>query len=58
MSRMSKSPTISHPGKGTSMAQKTAVGSGARPTSSKVKIPTSAPASPRTLSRAPGGWLK
>ena len=58
MSRISKSPTIAHTGKGTSMPMKTAVGSGSRPTASKVKIKTSAPAQPRTLGRAPGGWLK
>ena len=41
-----------------SAPQKTAVGSGSRPTSSKMGIQTSAAADPRTLGRAPSGWLK
>ncbi len=41
-----------------SMPIKVAVGSGARPTPSVVKIMTSAPTEPHTLGRAPGGWLK
>lgn len=57
MSRVSKSPTIAHP-KGTSLKQNTAVGSGSRPTPSKVKIATSAPADPKGLGRKPSGALK
>lgn len=57
MSIISNSPTIA-PATGSSMPQKTSVGSGSRPTSSKVKIDTSAPAEPHTLGRAPQGWLK
>lgn len=34
------------------------VGSGSRPTPSKFSTPTSAPTNPRTLGRAPAGWLK
>lgn len=36
----------------------TAVGGGSRPTTSKIATPTSAPANPHTLGRAPGSWLK
>jgi len=57
MGIISKSPTVPHP-KGSSMKQNTKVGSGSRPTKSSVPIKTSAPASPRGLGRAPGGWLK
>lgn len=57
MGIISKSPTIK-PSKGTSAPQKTAVGSGSRPTKSKIMLDTSAPSQPRTLGRAPGGWLK
>lgn len=42
----------------TSMPQKTAVGSGSRPTGGKVGIMTSAPANPHTLERAPPAYLK
>lgn len=42
----------------TSMPQNTAVGSGSRPTTSKINIPTTAPENPHELDRAPGGWLK
>jgi hypothetical protein len=42
----------------TSMPQKTAVGSGSRPSGGKVAIPTSAPSNPHTLERDPPGWLK
>ncbi len=35
-----------------------AVGSGSRPTPSKMETPTSAPKEPHTLGRAPTGWLK
>ncbi len=54
---LSKSPTIKHES-GSSMKQGTAVGSGARPVPSKVKLESSAPVSPHELSRAPPGWLK
>ncbi|GAC1664489.1 MAG: hypothetical protein PVS3B2_00180 [Candidatus Dormibacteraceae bacterium] len=58
MARVSKSPTISHGAKGTSMKQNTAVGSGSRPGPSKVKIATSAPSDPKGLGRKPAGALK
>jgi len=54
---LSKSPTIKHES-GSSMKQGTAVGSGSRPTPSKVKLERSAPVSPHELSRAPPGYLK
>lgn len=57
MGILSDSPTLK-PEKETSMPQNTAVGSGSRPTPSKVKLPTSAPSEPHTLGRAPSGWLK
>lgn len=41
-----------------SMPQKTAVGSGSRPTGGSVAIETSAPSQPHELNRAPPGWLK
>ena len=41
-----------------SRPQDTRVGSSSRPTPSKIKIDTSAPEDPRTLGRAPKGWLK
>jgi hypothetical protein len=41
-----------------SAPQNTAVGSGSRPTGGKIGIDTSAPADPRTLGKAPPGWLK
>ena len=41
-----------------SATQNTSVGSGSRPTTSKIMIDTSAPSEPRTLSRAPAGWMK
>jgi hypothetical protein len=56
MSIISSSPTLSHP-KGSSASQNTSVGSGSRPTASSHKIPSSAPSEPRTLGRAPQGWL-
>lgn len=46
------------PPKQTSAPQNTAVGSGSRPGGGKVMIPTSAPAQPHELDRAPPGWLK
>ncbi len=48
MATWSGSPTLGHP-KETSAAQNTSVGSGSRPTSSKIKIMTSAPDNARTL---------
>lgn len=54
---ISDSPTLKGE-KGTSRTQGTSVGSGSRPTPSKVKIPTSAPSEPHTLGRAPADWLK
>lgn len=44
--------------KGNSASQNTSVGSGSRPTTSKMPIKTSAPANPHTLGRDPGGSLK
>ena len=41
-----------------SRMQNTSVGSGARPTPSKIKIDSSAPSNPKTLGRDPGGSLK
>ena len=41
-----------------SMGQGTSVGGGSRPTTGKIGIPTTAAADPRTLGRAPKGWLK
>lgn len=43
---------------GDSAAQNTAVGSGSRPTKSKIDIPTSAPEDGHTQGRAPEGWLR
>jgi hypothetical protein len=40
-----------------SRQQKTAVGSGARPTPSRIKIPSSAPTDPKGLGRKPPGAL-
>ncbi len=42
----------------TSRPQNTMVGSGARPTPSKIKIPSSAPMDPKGLSRKPPGALE
>ena len=41
-----------------SRAQNTAVGSGCRPTKSKITIMSSAPSNPKTLGRATKGALK
>ncbi len=41
----------------TSAPQNTAVGSGSRPTPSRIKIDTSAPADPKTLGRSVPGAL-
>ncbi len=58
MSLISTSPTLATDKQGASMQQKTAVGSGSRPTPSRVKIETSAPENAHTLGRAPSGALK
>lgn len=55
---ISKSPTISKEDTRKSATQNTSVGSGSRPTASKMQIDTSAPSQPRELGRAPSGWLK
>lgn len=57
MGIISDSPTLKAP-KETSAPQNTAVGSGSRPTPSKMKTETSAPTEPYTLGRAPAGALK
>lgn len=54
---LSKSPSMKHE-KDSSAKQNTAVGSGSRPTASKVKIDTSAPKQPQALGRKPSGALK
>jgi hypothetical protein len=56
MGIFSDSPTLKHP-KETSAPQNTSVGSGSRPTSSRYKIMTSAPAEPRMLDRGVPGAL-
>lgn len=55
---ISKSPTLPVEGGKSSASQNTSVGSGSRPTASRIKIHTSAPEQPRDLGRAPSGWLK
>lgn len=55
---ISKSPTIAKQDTRKSAPQNTSVGSGSRPTTSSMKIDTSAPAQPHELGRAPSGWLK
>lgn len=51
----SDSPHMTPPAQGIRM-QNTSVGSGSRPTPSKIKIPTSAPDDPMTMGRqSPGG---
>lgn len=57
MSIISDSPAMKAP-KQSSAPQNTSVGSGSRPTSSSIKIQTSAPSEPLTLGRAPAGALK
>jgi len=57
MSIIHDSPTLKPPAQ-TSAPQNTAVGSGSRPTMSKHKIETSAPADPKTLGRDVAGSLK
>lgn len=57
MSIISQSPTMKG-SKGSSASQNTSVGSGSRPTPSKIKIPTSAPENAHTLGRDVPGSLK
>ena len=57
MGLISDSPSVK-PQKGSSAPQNTAVGSGSRPTSSKIKIETSAASDPQGLGRKPAGSLK
>ena len=57
MGIISKSPSMPQES-GKSAAQNTMVGSGSRPTKSKMNIETSAPTNPHTLGRDPGGSLK
>lgn len=54
---ISDSPTLKAPAQ-SSAPQNTSVGSGSRPTPSKMKIESSAPMEPYELSRAPSGALK
>ena len=56
---LGNSPAMKHPQTGgDSMPQKTAVGSGSRPTEGKTTTPTSAPMEPKTLGRDTPGSLK
>lgn len=55
---ISNSPTIAKGDTRKSATQDTSVGSGSRPTPSKIKIETSAPMEPHTLGRAPADYLK
>ena len=57
MGIISNSPTMTE-SKGSSAPQNTSVGSGSRPTASKMKLETSAPMDAKTLGRDPGGALK
>ena len=57
MGIMSDTPTLKPPSVGGSAAQNTSVGSGSRPTASRIKIPSSAPADPHTLGRSVPGAL-
>lgn len=58
MALWSDSLTIAKGEKGSSASQNTSVGSGSRPTSSSIKIKTSAPHEPHTLGRDVKGSLK
>lgn len=58
MSMFRKVPMGVQPPAQTSAPQNTSVGSGSRPTRSKMALESSAPEDPRTLGRAPEGWLK
>ena len=55
---ISNSPTIAVEHGKASASQNTSVGSGSRPTTSRIKIPTSAPTEPHTLGRETPGALK
>jgi hypothetical protein len=55
---LGNSPAMKSTDVGTSMPQKTAVGSGSRPTEGKTTTPTSAPEQPHTLGRDVAGSLK
>ena len=56
---LGNSPTLKNSQTGgDSMPQKTAVGSGSRPTNGKTTTPTSAPMEPKTLGRDVAGSLK
>jgi hypothetical protein len=57
MAIFSDSPTIKNPKIGGSAPQNTSVGSGSRPTKSKIMIETSAPKNPHTLGRGVPGAL-
>lgn len=57
MALLSNTPTMKAPSQ-SSAAQNTAVGSGSRPTPSRIKIDTSAPMNPQTLGRSTPGALK
>lgn len=57
MSIISDSPAMKAP-KQSSAPQNTSVGSGSRPTASKIKIDTSAPMEPATLGRSTPNALK
>lgn len=59
MSALGKpTPGGTRPPSQSSSAQNTAVKSGSRPGAASVMIETSSPSDPRTLERAPAGWLK
>ena len=57
MSLISETPTLKRPPQ-TSQPQGTAVGSGSRPTKSRIEIPTSAPDDAYTRGRDTKGVLK
>lgn len=57
MALISPAPSVK-PDSQSSMPQNTSVGGGSRPTPHKTTTPDSAPTEPRTLSRAPAGWLR
>jgi len=58
MALFSTKPGIKPTDMGKSIQNNDAIGSGARPTPSKVKIPTSEPDNAHTMGRAPADWLK
>jgi hypothetical protein len=51
-------PGLKAPDMGKSIQNNDAIGSGARPVPSKVKIATSEPDNAHTMGRAPEGWLR